>query len=839
MVLFAMPAFSQVAESGLPASFGQRLKVAEILPKTRLDSLSVRELIARDRQEGVQNRYGLVSLRNIDIKKEGLHSLIGEVNCWRFELKSPNAYSLGLSFSTFDVPPGAALYIYSRDKRRIRGGFTDQNVKPSGNLPLGEFEGNELIIEYNEPVNPAFKGGVILGSVSSAYIDLASNAAVRLQINCPDGADWQVQKRAVCLITYRDTKYSYYCSGALVNNVDEDGTPYFLTANHCISKDSEAETAVTYFNYENSTCNSNDAVLSQSVSGASVLATSTHSDFSLLLLDESPPLAYEPLFAGWDATGNTPQSGVCIHHPQGAPKTIAIDDDPLVSNSSQLRWEDNTVSAIGSHWEVTYDVGSDEGGSSGAPLFTEEKRIIGQLHGGDDNTSLFGKFSWSWNYRQEPDRQLKYWLDPDNSGVMVLDEFDSTSKPVAGFHPEVDILCLSERLSLYDDTRYNPDRWTWAIQPTNFNFVNGTNASSQNPEIEFTAEGVYSISLTVSNVNGTDVKTAQNIVSVWGELPVRFVDGADEKTMCGKELNDFQFEVEGAPYYNFETTTDEKLQLVADGSAVIVSLKEQAKSQGSFDSYLKVVGWQGSCQSADSILLHVEIPENDNIDQAIALRLGYNGVFSNECATVQINEPAPDADSCNELYNWCPAINGAVLDNSVWFTFMAPSSGFVTIQTEGIDSQISVYRAANSSYLLSGSKASFTLIGASDQGKNGGGAATIDDLEVIPGAKYWLQVDGTNGDEGELTIHLRTNSIEVFPNPSSGLFHLTIAGKEDGEASLSLYNQLGELRYAETKGFSQNENTLELDFRGFSSGIYYLHAMLNGARMSQKLILLK
>jgi hypothetical protein len=43
-------------------------------------------------------------------------------------------------------------------------------------------------------------------------------------------------------MTFNDSRYEYYCTGSLVNNVREDGTPYFLTANHCISTNAMAQT---------------------------------------------------------------------------------------------------------------------------------------------------------------------------------------------------------------------------------------------------------------------------------------------------------------------------------------------------------------------------------------------------------------------------------------------------------------------------------------------------------------------------------------------------------------------------------------------------------------------
>jgi hypothetical protein len=75
-----------------------------------------------------------------------------------------------------------------------------------------------------------------------------------------------------------------------------------------------------------------------------------------------------------------------------------------------------------------------EGGSSGSPLLNNNHRVIGQLYGAGDasvcpNTNCsnpsedianYGKFSVSWN-NSNPKRRLKDKLDPNNTGVIVLD----------------------------------------------------------------------------------------------------------------------------------------------------------------------------------------------------------------------------------------------------------------------------------------------------------------------------------------------------------------------------------------------------------------------------------
>ena len=61
--------------------------------------------------------------------------------------------------------------------------------------------------------------------------DVTGNCEVN--VNCPEGIDWQDQKRGVVRIHLKRDGNTYYCSGSLVNNTKTDNIPYILTANHC------------------------------------------------------------------------------------------------------------------------------------------------------------------------------------------------------------------------------------------------------------------------------------------------------------------------------------------------------------------------------------------------------------------------------------------------------------------------------------------------------------------------------------------------------------------------------------------------------------------------------
>lgn len=116
-----------------------------------------------------------------------------------------------------------------------------------------------------------------------------------------------------------------------------------------------------------------------STSGAILKANNNYSDFALFELTESPlNNNLDVYFNGWDRTNSPSQGGVGIHHPNGDFKKIATHN--MVPAQGQYpnpnsSWRVNYIATQNGH-SVT------EGGSSGSPLFTNDKRIIGQLYGG-------------------------------------------------------------------------------------------------------------------------------------------------------------------------------------------------------------------------------------------------------------------------------------------------------------------------------------------------------------------------------------------------------------------------------------------------------------------------
>lgn len=830
---------AQLSENSLPESFLSGLKNASQLPVKQLAPVGVQKMKTIDRETYVDNRYGVIEPCQIDIKTEGIKTTIkGKGSIWQYRVSSVDAYSLGLYFKDYYLPPRAKLFVYNPSRSQLKGAFTNLNNHASTReLTLAEFPGKELIIEYFEPLSPEFPGELVLGGISQAYIKIDSLVNKNIGINCPEGTGWQEQKNSICLITYHDKLYSYFCSGSLVNNVRYDLTPYFLTANHCIRNEYMANNMVAYFNYENSTCYSHDGIADQTLAGATLKATSIYSDFSLLLLEEYPPEEYHPYYAGWDASGVNPLQGVCIHHPNVGPKSMAIDSLKIESYPFKAQWfVDGLATMPNTHWSADFKQGTVEVGSSGAPLFDQNKRITGQLHGGANKVFLFGKLSLSWDYNPAHNAQLAHWLDPDSTCQKVLDGTWRIA-PVAKFESQLQRVCPDLPISFFDQSSLFPIRWRWKVSPSTYSFANGTDSTSRNPQIIFHQEGFYSVSLKVSNTHGWDEKTEENYIFSKRRLDVNFIPANDDNTLCGCHLKSYPIIVEGGRLYDFKVGEPGEFEVKHISDTLFLTLNPAITQ--SFDAWVKIIRPNDYCIPNDSMLLHILIPPNDSIKNAATLHSGLNEGYSNRCATVERNEPHPYSADCLEENSWCRGNGNSynILDNSVWFTFIAPSNGRLTIDSNGFDNQIAVYEAMTSSNNLKSSKVQYKLIAANDNRSIIDNTALLNNLALQPGKKYYLQVDGNNAAHGNFKITLLNTSLEIYPNPTTGLLKLMIPNTDPGTADLRISDLNGRRLFTGQYPVTKLSNTFTINLSNLPQGVYLAYVFINGASYSKKLVI--
>ncbi|MRR22920.1 PKD domain-containing protein, partial [bacterium] len=748
-------------------------------------------------------------------------------------------------FRKYLIPEGAELFLYNQDYKDIRGAYTDFNMTADLGFITGDFPGDHVIIEYYEPEGVRFEGEVVIGSLGQAYINILSprsgntDSEGYIPVNCFEGMSLQDQKHSVCKYTFNDGQYSYLCSGSLINVSGNSVRTYFLTAAHCINTPQEASTIVAYFNYEEAACSPLVLYPSQTLSGSSLLTTGSQSDYSLLKFDRSVPFSYKPYFAGWDVTDSQPESSVCIHHPGGKTKKISLDYEPAGVNEEILTWEGGGTSPRNTHWAIHFNEGITSGGSSGAPLFDQNKRITGQLHGGN-NTDYFGKLSYSWQNPDSPYPSLQSFLDPDGTGVKIVDGFYlSSNLPDPQFDSRFFSVCTGAPVELSGYSAFDPLQWNWSFSPSTVQYAGGTNSSSQSPKVSFLNDGSYSVTLRVTNGAGQDDLTVGNYISAGNSLSLRaFPSGLADS--CIANFTGLTIEAFGADafqwtlsdnsddfFYILNNTANPAEIRVIDG--IVLSKSTLVE--------LTLIGIQGTCQSVINVAIPLTAQTNDFVKKAITVGTGTSGPFSNLCATVETGEPVPPFTDCTGQLSWCNEYgNGQnIVERSVWFTFTPEVNQTISLSSSGFDNQIAVYSAASATALLEGN---YRLEAANDDFTDTNPNPTINSIDVKAGQKYWIQVDGSaGGATGTFYLYLSVLSsteetvtgeeLIVYPQPAVDFVNIESASfARCASVRAELTDSTGRIIY--TDDFAPAGRRLQLPTGSLAQGVYLVRLSCDG-----------
>jgi PKD repeat protein len=855
ILLFScISAGAQLSEGGLPYSFEQtQLKTKVIVPEHKLSLLNEKKLKEEDTENPTPFRYSSFEEVHLDIKTGVISNIDSpKGNIWRYAISSENAFSIQLYFKSFIIPTGAKLFIYNEDYSEVYGAFTNKNINSDSSFIIADFPGQKLTIEYFEPDDAEFKGSLILGSIGQAYQDILQNIEKNVieqeyvDINCNEGKNWQHEKHAVCKITFKVGQSGYLCSGALINNTANDAVPYFLTANHCISDTTVAKTLVAYFNYERRWCKG-PVDNGRTLSGSRLMTTGQKSDYTLLKLNNTPPASYTPYYAGWDIGNYNDNQNTGIHHPEGIEKKISIDNDKIITYDFPISWDEGETTPPSSHWRVIFDVGWTSEGSSGGPLFSKQKRIIGQLHGGGEGEEFYGKLSYSWTNSSSGYDQLKKFLDPKNTGVTLLNGYyPSNNPPDAFFSARFTEVCLNSPVTLQDNSAFLPTSRNWTITPGTFTYLNGTNNNSPDPQVSFNAAGNYTIKLNVANTNGKDSLVFTNALKAGTGINVSMRSNMSD-TLCSNGFDSLMLTGFGAESYAWVLDSPNPpfyFSRISQDTAILKKNNLQIDSSYS----LKIItrGVMGSCSATASKTIRFIKVFNDNIMNAIEIGLGLSKQFSNLCATIEANEPIPLADSCTGVKSWCDEYGDGkrIVENSVWFKFKGPSTGKASLKSSGFDNEIAIYDAASYQDILAGR---YTLLAANDDQSDTNSNPFIPAVNVQPGKTYWIQVDGSGGgSEGSFTLTLSDKIItsseviiedtlfNIYPQPASSILNIDGLDPDNDIVDLKIFGLTGKVMIEQR--IKNEGDKLSVNIENLSPGIYLLKISQNNQTFVKKFI---
>ena len=320
-------------------------------------------------------------------------------------LGSPEATGIRVHFTGFRLADNAGVYLYTEDGQ-VFGPYTGRGPHGDGEFWSHTLVGDEVTLQLRH-VGPASKADLAATSFHIAGLAhlrprflggaCSYNAECVVNLACASNVSTAVAvaKDAVAHMQWISGPYVYFCSGGLVADTDDGSQiPYFLTANHCLSRGKDAKNLETFFklNTETGTVDVNcatgtcddwrahraDHPQALRTLGASIRATSRTSDYTLLELKQAAPGGTQ--FLGWDtATFEVANSDGAdlfrISHPSGAPQSYS-EHDVDTSAGTCSSWPRG-------NWIYSKDTyGATEGGSSGSPVVNSAGELVGQLSGG-------------------------------------------------------------------------------------------------------------------------------------------------------------------------------------------------------------------------------------------------------------------------------------------------------------------------------------------------------------------------------------------------------------------------------------------------------------------------
>ena len=332
---------------------------------------------------------------------------------WLADVLVEGAKALRLHLTHVDLPPGAELAVYS-----LQGGpariYSGADLQGGGEFWTATLAGERVRVEYFLPAGVVNVAPIpfMIDTIQHGYnptifrsddarddkdLDdggIAGAGDCHNDVTCFD--DWAEVAKAVGLINFIEDGQGFVCSGELLATLDNDLTPYFLTAEHCIGTNAVAQTAEIFWLYQTSVCDGNPPSIFgvPSSDGATLMSAGASADFCLLMVDATIP---DNLFwVGWTTAGiSAGTATTCVHHPAGDYKRITFGNKV------------NGFLCGGGGWHVQlWNDGVAEGGSSGSGAYrNSDQKLYGILTCGasgceqipQNQVDSFGPFAVAFN----------------------------------------------------------------------------------------------------------------------------------------------------------------------------------------------------------------------------------------------------------------------------------------------------------------------------------------------------------------------------------------------------------------------------------------------------------
>lgn len=391
--------------------------------------LTAKEVADVEQSRSRPLKVGLVKALNpaIGFDREQVEPAADGGLVWAAVVKTDGAGAIRLHVQDLSLPRNAALYVYGRDDQAY-GPYTGFGPNFSGDLWTTAVFGTEAVVQVRlardtDLDKVSFRvteAGLITRKFAGDILDntKAESSGIRsvtgqfcgllnclVDATCFNVAAANPAKLAVAKMEWPQGAFLFTCTGGLINDNNPTQGNFFITANHCFSKNSTAQNVSFYWRFATTSCNTgcpSNSGWPFVTTGSTVSATGRKGDWTLIRLNSNPPAG--SVLLGWTSAP--------VANTNGAQLYRISNPDFGAQVYSQHNVDTSAVTCSG--WprgERIYSrdiTGAIDGGSSGSPVLNSSSQVVGQLSGtcgfnpgdacasgpGEDNATVDGAFAF-------------------------------------------------------------------------------------------------------------------------------------------------------------------------------------------------------------------------------------------------------------------------------------------------------------------------------------------------------------------------------------------------------------------------------------------------------------
>ena len=216
LAVFTSVLFAQTDGAARPYSFDKK-GISQSIDVQTMPHTDVGELLREDEANADKSRPLRIAV-GFSVDKTFANSGRKDVMedggmLWRAKFVSEGAFMTYLVFDKFNIPEEGRLFIYSPDREQVFGPYTNADVQEVGKLETDNIIGDELVVEYYEPADAAFKGEINIAAVMHTYRDFlhtgwgdkgphgSADGTCHIDVACPEAQPWHYPINSVVCIS--------------------------------------------------------------------------------------------------------------------------------------------------------------------------------------------------------------------------------------------------------------------------------------------------------------------------------------------------------------------------------------------------------------------------------------------------------------------------------------------------------------------------------------------------------------------------------------------------------------------------------------------------------------